>query len=83
MAGERAEYDEVPFFWTRQFDISVKYVGHAQDWDEIVMEGDPGEGKFIAYYLKDGKVLAACGTMGAKLTKIHDWMRRGEEVVPG
>ncbi|WP_168210598.1 apoptosis inducing factor family protein [Persicimonas caeni] len=82
MAGEHKEYDEVPFFWTRQFDTSVKYVGYAHDWDEINIEGDIGEGKFIARYLKDGRVLAACGTMGAKLTEIHDQMRRGEEVAP-
>ena len=35
-------------------------VGHALQWDEIVMEGDPLKYQFVAYYVKDNKVLAVC-----------------------
>ncbi len=80
MAGEPKDYAEVPFFWTRQFDVSVKYVGYAHEWDHIDLDGSVDEGDFVAYYLKDGQVLAACGTRGDALTHVHDRMLRGVEI---
>jgi NADPH-dependent 2,4-dienoyl-CoA reductase/sulfur reductase-like enzyme len=54
--------NHVPFFWTTQWDISLAYVGHATVWDEIVYQhGNPADGTFVAYYLKDGKFQAAAG----------------------
>jgi 3-phenylpropionate/trans-cinnamate dioxygenase ferredoxin reductase subunit len=29
-----------PFLWTKHFDLSIRYVGHADEWDEIVIDGD-------------------------------------------
>jgi NADPH-dependent 2,4-dienoyl-CoA reductase/sulfur reductase-like enzyme/nitrite reductase/ring-hydroxylating ferredoxin subunit len=39
LLGSRERFDAVPFFWTRQFGTSIKYVGHAQAWDETVADG--------------------------------------------
>ena len=61
MAGKPTRYDSVPFFWTTQFDITLNYVGHARSWDEIVVKGDTAAHDFLAYYVKDGKVIAAAG----------------------
>jgi len=61
MAGKRTRYNAVPFFWTTQFDITLNYVGHAAGWDEIVIDGDISRHDFIAYYVKDEKVMAAAG----------------------
>jgi NADPH-dependent 2,4-dienoyl-CoA reductase/sulfur reductase-like enzyme/nitrite reductase/ring-hydroxylating ferredoxin subunit len=76
MAGSRASYDEVPFFWTRQFGTSFKYVGHAEDWDDTIAVGDIDGRDFVVFYLEDGAVAAACGTRGGMLTRVHDLMRR-------
>jgi len=61
MAGRRTAFDGVPFFWTRQFDTGLLYVGHASRWDEIIYTGDVAAQDFIAFYVKDGRALAAAG----------------------
>jgi apoptosis-inducing factor 3 len=61
MAGRRTAFDGVPFFWTRQFGTGLLYVGHASRWDEIIYSGDVAAQDFIAFYVKDGRVLAAAG----------------------
>jgi apoptosis-inducing factor 3 len=61
MAGKVVEFDGVPFFWTRQFDAGLLYVGHAASWDEIIFMGDVRSKDFLAFYMKDGHVLAVAG----------------------
>jgi NADPH-dependent 2,4-dienoyl-CoA reductase/sulfur reductase-like enzyme/nitrite reductase/ring-hydroxylating ferredoxin subunit len=61
MAGQAVRYEAVPVFWTIQYMKRLDYIGHATDWDEIVMHGDPGKPEFLAYYVKDGRVMAAAG----------------------
>jgi len=61
MLGRSVRYDAVPVFWTIQYMRTLDYIGHATSWDEIVVHGDLEEGKFLAYYVKDGVVAAAAG----------------------
>jgi len=61
MAGKETAYDSVPFFWTRQFDVGLLYVGHANEWDEIVYQGDVPARHFLAFYAKGNRVLAIAG----------------------
>jgi NADPH-dependent 2,4-dienoyl-CoA reductase/sulfur reductase-like enzyme/nitrite reductase/ring-hydroxylating ferredoxin subunit len=61
MAGRNLEFDGVPFFWTRQFDAGLLYVGYAPSWDEIIYRGDLDAHNFLAFYVKDGRVLAVSG----------------------
>lgn len=82
MAGKATDYQEVPFFWTQHYGVSFRYVGYAHDWDTIAYEGTPESGDFIAYYMKDGKTLAACGTRDYALTQIHAQYRNGQSPRP-
>ncbi|HUI68945.1 MAG TPA: FAD-dependent oxidoreductase, partial [Spirochaetia bacterium] len=59
MLGSDAPYDEVPFFWTRQTGVSLRYVGFTQTWDEVVYRGNVDEGKFLVGYYRDGMLKAA------------------------
>ena len=62
MLGRNEEYSEAPFFWTaQQIDGSYFYTGHAKEWDEAQVEGDPASGQFVTRYIKDGKVMATFG----------------------
>ncbi|MFZ0391181.1 MAG: FAD-dependent oxidoreductase [Calditrichia bacterium] len=61
MLGKDVKYTAVPFFWTNQFDLKLRYVGYASDWDEELVRGSLEKQDFIVFYLKDGKVLAAAG----------------------
>jgi len=61
MLGRNVTFDAVPFFWTRQFDVGLLYVGHAQTWDEIIYRGDIASREFLAFFVKDNRVLAVAG----------------------
>jgi apoptosis-inducing factor 3 len=63
MLGGLLEITErVPFFWTSQWDITLRYVGHASQWDEIIYrDGRPKDKSFIAFYLHKGVLKAAVG----------------------
>lgn len=60
-AGHTLAYRGIPFFWTAQFGVKLRYVGHAPQWDEVIFDGDLEGQEFIAYYVKDDQVLAAAG----------------------
>jgi NADPH-dependent 2,4-dienoyl-CoA reductase/sulfur reductase-like enzyme len=61
MLGHQVRYDAVPVFWTIQYLKRLDYIGHASEWDDIVLHGDPEKPDLLAYYLKDGVVAAAAG----------------------
>ncbi len=58
MLGGNVVYDRVPFFFSDQYEVGMEYSGHATDWDRIVYRGDPADGKFIAFWLRGGRLLA-------------------------
>jgi apoptosis-inducing factor 3 len=58
MLGAREAFDAVPFFWSQHYDVPINYVGHAEKWDEIAVDGDiKGRDCVLRYKLK-GRVLA-------------------------
>jgi hypothetical protein len=61
MLGRNVTFDAVPFFWTQQFDVGLLYVGHASSWDEIIYRGDLAAHDFLAFYVKNNRVLAVAG----------------------
>lgn len=61
MLGDDTPYDYVHSFWSDQYEHLVEYVGFAKAWDRLVFRGRPESRKFLAFYMKDGVVLAAAG----------------------
>ncbi len=58
MLNQRCKFDTVPFFWSQHYDTPVKYVGHAETWDEIAIEGDIGARDCLLTYRRQGRTLA-------------------------
>jgi len=61
MMGAERPFEAVPYFWTIQFMKQLDYVGHGSGEDEIVVRGDLAKPSFIAYYRREGRVVAAAG----------------------
>jgi NADPH-dependent 2,4-dienoyl-CoA reductase/sulfur reductase-like enzyme len=55
-AKERCEL--VPFFWSQHYDISINYVGHAEQWDSATVDGDLAQHDATVTYKRDGRTLA-------------------------
>ena len=58
MLGKPASYDEIPYFFSDQYDAGMEYSGHATEWDEVVFRGDVPAREFIAFWMKDERVVA-------------------------
>jgi NADPH-dependent 2,4-dienoyl-CoA reductase/sulfur reductase-like enzyme len=58
MLGQREHFDAVPFFWSQHYDVPINYVGHAESWDEIVVDGDIAGKDCMLHYKRNGRVLA-------------------------
>jgi len=58
MLGAREAFDAVPFFWSQHYDVPINYVGHAEAWDEIDVDGDIMARDCLLRYKSKGRVLA-------------------------
>jgi len=58
MLGAREVFDAVPFFWSQHYDVPINYVGHAEKWDEIEVDGDIVAKDCLLRYKSGGRVLA-------------------------
>jgi apoptosis-inducing factor 3 len=58
MLGRRQPFDAVPFFWSQHYDVQIAYVGHAEKWDEIAIDGDIDAKDCLLSYRLDGRALA-------------------------
>jgi len=58
IAGEQAVFEDVPFFWSQHYDISINYVGHAERWDAIEVDGSLERRDASVRYRAGGRVLA-------------------------
>ena len=77
MVGKNQEYQGVPFFWTAQAGFNFRYVGHARNWDDIIVDGEIKAKQFIAYYVKNKMISAAAGiNRDQEIAAIEELMRR-------
>ncbi len=58
MLGQREPFEAVPFFWSQHYDVPINYVGHAEAWDEIAIDGEIAGRDCLLRYKSKGRVLA-------------------------
>ena len=58
MIGHRDRFNAIPFFWSQHYDVPINYVGHAEKWDELVIEGDVAARDCIIRFRRNERVLA-------------------------
>jgi 3-phenylpropionate/trans-cinnamate dioxygenase ferredoxin reductase subunit len=61
MLGDDAPFVDPHWFWSDQYDVNLQYAGFALRWDDVVVRGSLEERDGVAFYLQDGRVLAALG----------------------
>jgi apoptosis-inducing factor 3 len=58
MLGRRQRFDAVPFFWSQHYDLTVNYVGHAESWDALDIDGSLSSRDCAVTYKRGGRILA-------------------------
>lgn len=69
MLGYREQFGAVPFFWSRHYDISIRYVGHAERWDQVRIDGSLQAHDCSVTYMLGGRKLAVA-TVGRDLESL-------------
>ena len=53
--------DEVPWFWSDQYDLNLQYAGAGQPWDRTITRGQFGKPPFTVFYMQSSKLIAVAG----------------------
>jgi len=81
MLGQDVSYAEIPYFFSDQYDVGMEYGGHATDWDEVVFRGDVDAREFIAFWVKDERLVAGMNVNVWDVNEeIRELIRSGSEV---
>ena len=76
-------FEAVPFFWTGQFGLSLRYVGHAESWDEVFVDGSLDDREFLAAYVQGGAVRAVAAVgRDQDAAAVHLLMAQGRTPSP-
>jgi NADPH-dependent 2,4-dienoyl-CoA reductase/sulfur reductase-like enzyme/nitrite reductase/ring-hydroxylating ferredoxin subunit len=59
MLGQQLAFDAVPFFWSQHYDVPINYVGHAERWDRLQIDGDIDARDCSVQFIRGDRVLAA------------------------
>ncbi|MET7633271.1 NAD(P)/FAD-dependent oxidoreductase [Streptomyces sp. NPDC058232] len=85
MLGRDVGYDRVPYFFSDQYDLGLEYSGWAPpgSYDQVVIRGDAGKREFIAFWLKDRRVLAGMNVNVWDVTEtVQELIRTGRQIDP-
>jgi NADPH-dependent 2,4-dienoyl-CoA reductase/sulfur reductase-like enzyme len=58
MLGRGQRFSDVPFFWSQHYDVPINYVGHAEKWDDLSIDGGIKSRDCVVRYHRNGRVLA-------------------------
>ncbi|KIO47744.1 hypothetical protein SQ11_15650 [Nitrosospira sp. NpAV] len=61
LLGANKKFQDVPFFWSVHYDLTINYACHAQSWDAIEIDGDIAARDCLVRYQKNGVTIAVAG----------------------
>jgi len=83
MLGKQQKYEDVPFFWTRQYDLEIQYTGWVRRKGKIVFRGGEDQEDFLAGFYERGKLRAAAGVRREKeIIILSEVIRSGKSISP-
>jgi 3-phenylpropionate/trans-cinnamate dioxygenase ferredoxin reductase subunit len=83
MLGKLSRYDEVHWFWSDQYEHNIQYAGFHTEWEKLVVRGRLEDHKFVGFYLKEGRVVAAIAiNNGRDLRRAKELIRAGAAIDP-
>jgi apoptosis-inducing factor 3 len=71
MIGRHERFNSAPFFWTSQYDFTLNYVGHAERWDEVILDGSLEKHNCKLSFMRGAKKVAVA-TVGRDLESLKD-----------
>lgn len=83
IVGERTPFTDVPFFWSQHYDISINYVGHAETWESIEIDGSLQRHDGSVRYRVGGRVLAMASIFRDRENLAAELAMEQEEVGSG
>jgi 3-phenylpropionate/trans-cinnamate dioxygenase ferredoxin reductase subunit len=66
MLGQRIAYDDIPWFWSDQYDANIQYAGHHTSYDDLIVRGRLDGGSYAAFYMNRGLLDAVVGLNNAR-----------------
>jgi 3-phenylpropionate/trans-cinnamate dioxygenase ferredoxin reductase subunit len=83
MLDTGSSYARLPYFYSDQYDLGMEYSGLAASWDQVVVRGDLAARTFIAFWLKDQRVVAGMNANVWGVTEsVQALIRSGRPVAP-
>jgi 3-phenylpropionate/trans-cinnamate dioxygenase ferredoxin reductase subunit len=82
MLGQEVSYDRVPYFFTDQYDLGMEYSGLGGPGDTVVCRGEPEDGEFIAFWMRDGRITAGMNVNTWDVTEPIQQLIRARREVP-
>ena len=79
--GRREKFDAVPFFWSQHYDVAINYVGHAEKWEAIEIDGNLDARDCAVTYKKGGRALAVV-TISRDLQSLQSEAAMEAEIQP-
>jgi 3-phenylpropionate/trans-cinnamate dioxygenase ferredoxin reductase subunit len=64
ICDEDVSYQQVPWFWSDQYELKLQIAGISEGYDEVVVRGDPESAVFSCLYLREGRLIA-CDSINA------------------
>jgi len=82
MLGLQRRFDAVPFFWSQHYDVAINYVGHAERWDVLDVDGDPSAHDCAVWFRRGDRTYAVATIFRDRESlETEAAMERGREVL--